>query len=86
MVNYPNKNCTTYKNILALQPKQGLVVPSSVAYRLKIIDLKSYITRTHYSIFKQNNRIEIHFFVYEMQSIVFIQTAVAHLSHNKNTC
>ena len=42
------------------------------------------LTRTDYSFFKQNNKIEIRFFIYQIQSIVFVQTAVADLSHNKN--
>ena len=41
------------------------------------------LTQTNYSIFKHNNRIEICFFIYQIQSIVFMQTTVADLLHNK---
>ena len=44
----------------------------------------TYSTRTNYSIFKQNKRIQIRLFIYQIQSIVFMQTAMADLSHNKN--
>ena len=42
------------------------------------------LTRTDHSIFKQNNRIEIRFFIFQIRSIVFMHTAVADLSHNEN--
>ena len=42
------------------------------------------LTRTDYSIFKQNNKIEIRFDIYQIQSIVFMQMAEADLSHNEN--
>ena len=42
------------------------------------------LTRTDYSIFKQNNRIEICIFIYQIQSIVIMKRAVADLLYNKN--
>ena len=42
------------------------------------------LARTNHSIFTQRNTIEIRLFSYRIQSIVFMQTAEADLSHNKN--
>ena len=42
------------------------------------------LTRTNYSIFKQCNGVGIRFFIYQIQSIVFMEMAVADLSHNEN--
>ena len=37
-----------------------------------------------FALFKQNNRVQIRFFIYQIQSIGFMQTAVADLSLSEN--
>ena len=62
----------------------GTRPPSAPSFVSFATNFSTYSTRKNYSIFKRNNRIQIRFFTYQIQSIVFMQTAMADLSHNKN--